>query len=153
MDQKIIVSVIATAIVAGGIGYWIGGSSSSTSTQTTGRSASMQGTGQRGSFGGGSGNSTMGTIVAMDGQSITVQLGGQNASSTNGTSTGTKLVIVASSTQVGKFVEGSIGDLAQGDNVMVSGTSNSDGSLTATMIQIRPARGTMDGASRASQGQ
>ncbi len=77
-----------------------------------------------------------GTILSKDDDSITVQLGmgGQNASST-----GSRIVILGGSTQVGKFTTGSAADLTVGANVTVTGTSNSDGSITAQQIQIRPA--------------
>jgi hypothetical protein len=84
-------------------------------------------------------NVTTGTIIAKSTDSITVELGGQNASSTNGTVTGSKIVLYDSSTQVGEFTSGTTNDLKIGQNVTVNGTQNSDGSLTAQTIQIRPA--------------
>jgi len=50
-----------------------------------------------------------------------------------------KLILVSSSTVVTKMAQGSLNDVAQGTEVMVSGTANADGSVTAQTVQIRPA--------------
>lgn len=52
---------------------------------------------------------------------------------------GSKVVVVASSTTIGKMASGSIDDISEGTGIVVTGTSNSDGSITATTVQIRPA--------------
>lgn len=43
------------------------------------------------------------------------------------------------STEISKFSEGAINDLEIGKNISINGTANSDGSLIAQMIQLRPA--------------
>ncbi len=68
-----------------------------------------------------------GTILSQDATGITIKL----------RNSGSQIVLVASSTQISKSVAGSAEDLKTGEDVMISGSSNPDGSLTAESIQIR----------------
>ena len=79
----------------------------------------------------------MGTIIAKDATSITVQL--RSVGSSTPTTTGTKIVLYDASTQIMKTDTGTTNDLTIGQSVVVGGTANSDGSVTATSIQLRPA--------------
>jgi hypothetical protein len=83
----------------------------------------------------GAGGFTAGQIIAKDATSITVQLmtGGPA-----GTASGSKIVFVDSNTKVTKQANGTLADLAIGTNVSVTGTANTDGSVSATAVQIRP---------------
>jgi len=47
------------------------------------------------------------------------------------------LVLVTSSTRATKMVDGSINDLNVGEEIIVNGTTNSDNSVTAQMVQVR----------------
>lgn len=133
------ITALVVAVVVGGVAFW-GGMTYAQSKAPSPRAGQFgqAGAGARGGFRGGA-NAAFGTIIAKDSNSITVQLGGPNASSTNGSASGTKIVLYDTSTQVGKMVAGSATDLSIGASVTADGSANSDGSITAQMIQIRPA--------------
>jgi hypothetical protein len=75
------------------------------------------------------GNMLNGEILSADDKSITIKL----------SDSGSKIIFFSDSTKIVKSTDVSATELTQGTNVMVNGTSNSDGSVTATNIQIRPA--------------
>ncbi len=87
--------------------------------------------GGRGNFGGNraGGGFVAGTITAIDPQSITIELPNGNS----------EVVFYSASTSVVKPSLASTTDLAPGTSVMIAGTQNADGSLTAQSIQIRNA--------------
>lgn len=136
MNTKIITAVIITAVIIaigsfyGGMKY-VGGQTAS--------AANSRGQFQRQvQFGSGNGVVTRaaqtggfvsGSILSKDPTSVTISLG----------SGGSKIVLLATSTQVVKTTAGSPGDLETGTEVTIIGSPNSDGSITAQSIQIRPA--------------
>ncbi len=81
-----------------------------------------------GTPGNGRGSAVDGEIISKDDKSVTIK-----------TSDGsTKTVYFSDSTTVSKNEQGSASDLAVGTKVMASGSSNSDGSVSAERIQIQP---------------
>ncbi len=131
---------IIIAVIAFGAGWEIKSSSASTTAASTAARSGFTGT-----FAGGTGARTgrtvaggglvAGTIVSVDPTSISIAL--PNSTSTSAT-TGSTVVLYSTGTSVLKSVIGSPADLSVGENVTVSGTANSDGSMSATAIQIRP---------------
>ena len=71
----------------------------------------------------------MGTIAGMDETSITLKM--QDGSS--------KIIILAESTTYKKTAEAVKDNVQVGDTVVITGTTNTDGSITAQQIQINPA--------------
>jgi len=72
------------------------------------------------------GGAVSGSVIAADATSITVK-------TSDG---GTKIVLVSGSTTVSKVSEGAQADLTVGQNVIVTGTTNTDGSVSATRVQV-----------------
>ncbi len=144
MKTNTLVACLITAVVVGG-GAFYGGMRYQ---QTKGPGSGMGGNFQNltpdqrsqrfAQFGGGRGggaggaaagnNFASGQIISMDDKSITVK-------STNGS---TKTVYYSGTTSIMKSDSGTASDLGTGKTVTVTGQSNSDGSVTAQSIQIRP---------------
>lgn len=133
MNNKIVVMVIG-AIVLAGASFYGGMAYGKSSGPTRGELGNGQFMGRGQLPGGGgmgagvNGGFTAGEIIAKDDSSITVKM--QEG--------GTKIILMSNSTQVMKAAEGSIADLGVGINVTVTGGTNSDGSITAENVQIRP---------------
>lgn len=72
------------------------------------------------------GGFTVGSIIAQDSDSITVQLADGS----------TKIVFYSGSTAIAVSKDGTAADLTDGQEVSVTGTSNSDGTITATRLQV-----------------
>ena len=136
-----IINAIVVAVVFGGGGYYVGmqkTAAATTATQGANGAAFAGRTGGAGRFGGGAGGGfTGGTILSICNGSLTIQL--PSSTSTSAT-TGTKIVLFDTTTQVSEMQTVPASKLTIGQNVMVTGATNSDGSVTATSIQVRPAR-------------
>ena len=126
MDKKYIIGAVAGAIIIAGTGFYAGDTYAKNVTPARG-AAMGQFAGRTGGMRGG--GFTAGEILSKDSSSITIKM--QDGS--------TKIVLMGASTTVTKSAAGTAADLAAGTNVTVSGSANSDSSITAQMIQIRPA--------------
>jgi len=120
----IIYAIIAVLIFAGG-GFY-GGIKYQQTRRVNGRF--IGGIRQSGNFGNRQGaNFIAGQITAKDDKSITVK-------TPDGSS---KIVYFSNSTTIAKSENGTIRDLAVGQDINANGKANSDGSLAAESIQIR----------------
>ena len=129
-SATITILVILAIIIAGGSFY---GGMLYSKSQSSAASATLRAgfAGMRGNRTGAAGSGfTSGTIIAKDSTSITLQLPG---------TAGSKIIFYSDTTQIAKTTSGTANDLTTGTTVNVTGTTNSDGSVTAQNIQIRPA--------------
>jgi hypothetical protein len=69
---------------------------------------------------------TSGTILSKSDKSLTVKLAAG----------GSEIVFLAAATEIMKSATGTIADLNVGEQVVISGTANSDGSITARTVQL-----------------
>ena len=126
--NNIITIIIGIAIIASGAFY--GGikyDQNHTNANRAQFGQGLRGAG-RGMAGGIRGGFTVGEIISKDATSLTVKLA----------SGGSRIIFLTDKTPVGKSVQGSTADLTPGQQVMVTGSTSSDGSVTAESIQIRP---------------
>ncbi len=128
--MKKITPIIIVAVIVGLICFYVGvqygKNTTNTKAQFNGQNFIPRGNnrvGQRGQGGG----FMNGDIISKDTSTITLKLGDG----------GSKIVFISTSTSVMKSTEGSLNDLSIGENVLVMGTTNSDGSITAKSIQLR----------------
>lgn len=143
MNKNIVIVVIAIVIVGGGSFY--GGMIYDQNKSAAGNQGEFANLSpqerqarlaQRGTTGAGAvrgmrngGGFTSGQIISKDDKSITLKL--QDG--------GSKIVFFANTTQVMKSAQGSSQDLVVGQKAVVTGTANSDGSVSAQSIQLRSA--------------
>ncbi len=132
---------MVSIIIAGGIGFFAGKHVEATAGAAPGTRFGQMGMyagGMRGMRGGMNGGFVSGQILSKDATSITVALRGTTeASLGTQTGAGSKIVFLGDNTKIMKTVDGTLADLADGKDVVVTGTPNQDGSITATSIQIR----------------
>ena len=141
--NKKIISVVVGIIVLVGV-FFIGASYGKSGTVAS--SATNGATAGAGQFGrgnrtgaGGAGGFISGKIISKDANSITVELANMGpASATSASPTGSEIIFLDTTTPITKTTTGSLSDLAVGTQVSITGTPNSDGSVTAKSVQIRP---------------
>lgn len=138
MNNKAII-VLVVAVIVGGLGFYGGTlyAKKGSAVQMSGRGGVGATGGRAGGFAAGlggrnGGGFAAGDIVSKDATSFTVKL----------RDGGSKIVFFSASTTVGKMAAGSMDDVSQGTSVTITGTSNADGSVTASMVQIRPSSAT-----------
>lgn len=73
------------------------------------------------------GNMVNGEIISQDDKSLTLKLADG----------GSKLVYFSASTTVSQMTSTPVSDLSVGQTVMINGSANSDGSISAQSIQVR----------------
>lgn len=151
MKNNLVVIALVALLVGGGLGFF-GGMRYQKSQRAPGFGQFANG--QFGGRGGAGGNSTrggsafgrgggvVGDILSVDASSITVKL-------PDGSS---KIVLLTGSTSINKAAAGSKSDLVVGTRVAAFGATNSDGSVTATNVQINPVMRGPIGASGTSGG-
>jgi hypothetical protein len=79
--------------------------------------------------GGQGGGFVAGEIISKDSQSVTIKM----------SDGGSKIIFYSDVTKISKSADGSSEDLSTGKNININGTQNQDGSITAQLIQIKPA--------------
>lgn len=136
--------VIAIVIVLVGVGAFFGGIKYQKSKSGGVLRQTQNGTGGSNSRAGGqngqgrfsiAGRPVIGEVLSVDDKSITVKL--QDGSS--------KIVLFSDKTSINKASAGTKGDLKVGERVLATGTENSDGSVSATNLQLNPTFGGMGG--------
>lgn len=134
MTQKKIIPILLVVCLAAA-GAFFGGMKYSQAQQTAMRAARSQSFGATGGPNGagargvrGTGGLLMGEVLSKDDKSMTLKL----------RDGGSKIIFFSDQTQVMKSTAGSAADLAAGQQVTATGSANTDGSVTAQSIQIRP---------------
>lgn len=123
-NNSVIITIIVAVIVAavaffGGMQY----QKSQKSTTTAGAAGQFrQRTGANGQ------RPTRGQVVSINGQDMTVKLPDNSS----------KIVLLSDKTVFSKSATASASDIKSGDQVVVLGTDNSDGSVTAQDVQLNP---------------
>jgi hypothetical protein len=128
MKNSLIITIVV-AIVVGALGFFTG-----MQYQKSQRATFPQGLGQRGPSGNLGGNQrgftgtrpVNGEITSLDDKTITIK--SQDGSS--------KIIVYSTSTKINKTTEGSTSDLKTGEQVIVIGTENTDGTVTAQSISV-----------------
>jgi hypothetical protein len=134
LNKKILLIIIVVLLV-GGLSFYAGMSYGKAQKPSFSKNSNFPGSGnlqgdqngQMRRLGSNGGPLANGSIISKDDKSITVKLNDG----------GSKIIFLGDSTIVTKTATGTVADLNVDTNVMVSGSNNSDGSITAKIIQVR----------------
>lgn len=131
MNKNTITVIAVVLIIVAAVGGFYAGmqfQKSQRNSQFAGRFGGGQGFGAR--AGGQNGNTVpvRGQILSMGNSTLTVKLYDGS----------TKIVVLSGSTTFVQSTKASESDLKSGDTVMVIGSANSDGSVTASDVSINP---------------
>ena len=132
LNKNLLIIGLVSLLIGGGVGFFGGmqyqkGQAASQRSQFAGNFGNgANGTGRRFGGNGANGMAVRGQIISSDSNSITIKMNDGS----------TKIVVLGSSTTIAKTTTGSSNDLTNGANVIIFGTTNSDGSVTAQNIQI-----------------
>lgn len=144
--KNIIISVILASVIVGSVSFYGGmkygvSALSRTSGHRTGQDFTNLSPEERQQrmqqFGGASGGMgrgmrgggfASGEIIGKDDKSITIKL----------FDGGSKIIFLSSGTHITKSIDGFADDLAIGKQVIINGSANQDGSVTAQTVQLRP---------------
>ncbi len=134
MKGNSMIMTVVIAVVVGAIAFY-GGMKYDASQNTKSQSSLQGGAGGNGGYfrrgGGSNGQAVRGQVVSSDANSITVKL-------SDGSS---KIINTSGSTMFTQSSKASASDVKNGTTVAAFGTNNSDGSITATNVQINPMGG------------
>jgi len=136
-NNKIVMAVAAVVLLGAGfgVGYAFAKSQAPARGQffVNGQAANFAGragaAGNAAFKGGANGGFTAGQIISKDANGITIKM--QDGS--------TKIILVGGSAQIMKQASGTLDDLSVGEEVTITGSANSDGSITAQTVSLRPA--------------
>lgn len=133
MTKKILPIFIIVLIVIGGGAFYGGmkyaiGKNSGRQTQKFQAMSAGGGFKNNKAGGIGKGDFPIGEIIAKDDKSVTIKIGDG----------GSKIIFYSDSTKIEKNVSGITADLEIGKTIIVNGKTNTDGSISAQSIQIRP---------------
>jgi hypothetical protein len=128
MPKNNLIIAIVLTIVAGGSGFFAGAQyQNGQKSPVPAGMARRSGDFAKGPGGNASGGKVVsGEVTAVDTESLTVKT--QDGSS--------KIILYSSSTKINKSAEGSASDLKSGTQVMVTGSTGSDGTVTAQTISV-----------------
>ena len=136
--KKLLLTVIVTAVIVGG-GAFYGGIEYQKSKSVFvpgGNIGNLSAEERQARFGndvgaqrqGINGGTVSGEVISIDDESITVKIADG----------GSKIVFFSTSTKIQKSADGTREDLKEGEQVLIMGSVNQDGSVSAQSIQLRP---------------